>query len=64
MLVISQQEGEELWIGEDIRIAIRRVRGGWVRLAIDAPRHIPVRRVGRAEEEATVAPAEEPAERG
>lgn len=45
MLVISQQEGEILEIGEDVRILIRECRGGWVRLAVDAPRDVAVRRV-------------------
>lgn len=45
MLVITQQEGEILQIGDDIRILIRRVRGGWVRIAVDAPREIPIQRI-------------------
>lgn len=45
MLVITQQEGEILEIGDDVRILIRRVRGGWVRMAIDAPREVSIRRV-------------------
>lgn len=45
MLVITQQEGEILEIGDNVRILIRRVRGGWVRMAIDAPREVVIRRV-------------------
>jgi len=45
MLVITTQEGEAIQIGEDVRILVRRVKGGWVRLCIDAPREIPIQRV-------------------
>jgi carbon storage regulator len=45
MLVISHQEGDILQIGDDVRIMIRQVKGGWVRLAIDAPREVPIQRV-------------------
>lgn len=47
MLVISQSEGEVLEIGPDVRIHIRRVRGRWVRLCIEAPREVEIRRVSR-----------------
>ena len=51
MLVLTQKEGEILQIGDDIRIHIKRVKGNWVRLCIDAPREvrlirIPVEKVG------------------
>jgi carbon storage regulator len=45
MLVISHQEGDILQIGDDVRIMIRQVKGGWVRLAIDAPREVPITRI-------------------
>jgi carbon storage regulator len=45
MLVITTQEGEAIQIGEDVRILVRRVKGGWVRLCIDAPREIPIQRI-------------------
>lgn len=45
MLVITQQEGEILAIGGDIKIMIRRVKGGWVRLCIDAPREVAITRI-------------------
>lgn len=45
MLVITQQEGEILEIGGNIRIMIRRVKGGWVRLCIDAPREVAIQRI-------------------
>jgi carbon storage regulator len=45
MLVITTQEGEAIQIGEDVRILVRRVKGGWVRLCIDAPREVPIQRI-------------------
>jgi carbon storage regulator len=57
MLVLTQKEGEILQIGDDIKIYIKRVKGNWVRLAIDAPREIPLLRipVDKAEGEDTPA---------
>lgn len=55
MLVISQSEGEILEIGDSVRIHIRRVRGRWVRLCIEAPREVAIRRI-----QADAPPAEEP----
>ena len=45
MLVLTQKEGEILQIGEDIRIHIKRVKGNWVRLCIDAPREVALQRI-------------------
>jgi carbon storage regulator len=45
MLVLTQKEGEILQIGDDIRIHIKRVKGNWVRLAIDAPRDVALLRI-------------------
>jgi carbon storage regulator len=45
MLVLTQKEGEVLQIGDDIKIYIKRVKGNWVRLCIDAPREVPLLRV-------------------
>ncbi len=45
MLVLTQKEGEILQIGDDIRIYIKRVKGNWVRLCIDAPREVPLLRI-------------------
>ena len=41
MLVLTHKEGEVLQIGDDIRI-----QGNWVRLCIDAPRNVELRRLG------------------
>jgi carbon storage regulator len=45
MLVLTQKEGEILQIGDDIKIYIKRVKGNWVRLCIDAPREVPLLRI-------------------
>lgn len=48
MLVLTLKEGERLDVGEDVHIHIRRIKGGWVRLVIDAPKEVELQRV-RAE---------------
>ena len=45
MLVLTQKEGEILQIGDDVRIYIKKVKGNWVRLCIDAPREISLQRI-------------------
>ena len=64
MLVLTQKEGEILQIGDDIRIYIKRVKGNWVRLCIDAPREIPLLRIpaDKAREESKRAEKPEGAE--
>ena len=54
MLVLTQKEGEVLQVGDNVKIYIKRVKGNWVRLCIDAPREvtllrIPVERATRPE---------------
>ena len=44
MLVLSRRVGESLVIGDDIVITILEQRGDIVRVGVDAPRHIQVRR--------------------
>ena len=45
MLVLTHKEGEVLEIGPDIRIHVKRIKGNWVRLCIDAPRDVVLRRI-------------------
>jgi carbon storage regulator len=64
MLVLTQKEGEVLQVGPDVRIYIKRIKGNWVRLCIDAPRDVHLQRIPahevveptRAVREATAAP--------
>jgi carbon storage regulator len=45
MLVLTQKEGEILQVGDDVRIYIKRIKGNWVRLCIDAPRDVVLKRI-------------------
>ena len=44
MLILSRLAGETVIIGNDIRIQILSNKHGQVRIGIEAPREIPVRR--------------------
>lgn len=44
MLVLTRKAGESICIGDDIEVRIVAVRGQKVRLAIEAPRDVGVRR--------------------
>lgn len=44
MLVLTRKAGEAICIGDDIEVRIVAVRGQKVRLAIEAPRDVSVRR--------------------
>jgi carbon storage regulator len=44
MLVLARKIGERLLIGDDVVVTIVRVRGNVVRLGIEAPKEVRVRR--------------------
>jgi carbon storage regulator CsrA len=44
MLVLSRKVNEQILIGEAIKITILRVRGDAIRIGIEAPREVQVRR--------------------
>ncbi len=44
MLILRRKAGETLLIGEDVKVTVMDVYEGGVRLAIDAPKEIPVLR--------------------
>jgi carbon storage regulator len=44
MLVLSRKVGERLHIGNNIVVTVLSVRGGRVRLGIEAPEGIPIKR--------------------
>ena len=44
MLKLGRSPGQEIIIGDVIKITVLEIRGGYVWLGIDAPREIPVHR--------------------
>ena len=44
MLVLSRKQKQSIRIGDDIQITVVQVSGNRVRLAIEAPKHVPVHR--------------------
>lgn len=44
MLVLSRRDGEQILVGDDVVISVLSVAHGRVRVGIEAPRNIPVRR--------------------
>jgi len=64
MLVLSRREGESIVIGNDIVVTVLEVRGGQVRIGVNAPRSLQVHReeifqqVSEANREAAATPGE------
>jgi carbon storage regulator len=44
MLVLSRKKGEAIEIGEDVVVTVARIQGDKVRLAIEAPKSVPINR--------------------
>ncbi len=44
MLVLSRRVGDSIVIGDDVVVTVLEVRGDVVRVGVDAPRHVAVRR--------------------
>ena len=44
MLILTRRVGETLKIGEDIEVTVLGLRGGQVRMGINAPRNVAVHR--------------------
>lgn len=49
MLVLTRRISEKLIIGENVEITIVRIDGGQVRIGINAPKDVPIRRAELAE---------------
>ena len=61
MLVLSRKVGEEIVIGDNIRVRVVSVQGNQIRLGFDAPREVSIQRaelLERAEREAAARTAE------
>ena len=44
MLILTRKKGESLHIGDNIKIVITEIKGGDVRIGVDAPKDIEVHR--------------------
>jgi carbon storage regulator len=44
MLILTRKIDESVIVGDDVKITVLGVKGGQVRLGIDAPKHISVHR--------------------
>ncbi|MDX1348383.1 MAG: carbon storage regulator CsrA [Thiomicrorhabdus chilensis] len=44
MLVLTRKEGEAMLIGDNIRLSVIAVKGGQVRIGIEAPKEVAVHR--------------------
>ncbi len=49
MLILTRKKGESIAIGDNIQIQVLNVKGGQVRIGIDAPREVRVNREERLE---------------
>jgi len=47
MLILTRKKGESIAIGDNIQIQVLNVKGGQVRIGIDAPREVTVNREER-----------------
>ena len=45
MLVISQEKGDKIQLGSGITISVLEVKGGKVRLGIEAPKDVEIKRL-------------------
>ena len=60
MLILKRKKNESILIGDDIRITVLECSSGEVRLAINAPRHLPILREELSEMERTNKDASSP----
>jgi carbon storage regulator len=44
MLILTRKDGESIRIGSDVIVKVSQISGGRVKLAIDAPRDVTIRR--------------------
>ena len=53
MLILTRKSGETITIGEEIKVKVLSIKGGQVRIGIDAPREVVVNREEIIEEQVT-----------
>lgn len=46
MLVLTRKLGEAIQIGGNIKVTVVRLQGGAVRIGVEAPNEVPIRRIG------------------
>jgi carbon storage regulator len=44
VLILTRRVGEAVKIGDDVTITVLRIKGNQVRIGVDAPKSLPVRR--------------------
>lgn len=64
MLILTRKSGETITIGEDIQIRVLGVKGGQVRIGVDAPREVAVNREELFREQAEDGGNRSPADSG
>ena len=62
MLILSRNQNEAIIIGDDIKVVITAVKGGQVRVGIQAPKHVGVYReeIYKRIQQQNAAPASNP----
>lgn len=62
MLILSRNQNEAIHIGDDIKVVITAVKGGQVRVGIQAPKHVGVYReeIYKRMQQQNAAPASNP----
>jgi carbon storage regulator len=61
MLVLSRKRNERICIGSDIELTVLSISGGHVRIGIDAPRAVSIRRMELLERDKSAASGQLPA---
>lgn len=46
ILVLTRKLGEAIQIGGNIKVTVVRLQGGAVRIGVEAPNEVPIRRIG------------------
>jgi len=44
MLILQRKKGQEVYIGDNVKVSIAEIGSDWVKLAIDAPKELSILR--------------------